>query len=130
MHDSLSDITTLDDIRVMVDAFYRRVREDELIGPIFNAVIQDRWPVHLEKMYGFWQTVLLNERAYTGSPFPPHAKLPIEKKHFDRWLLLFTTTVDQHFLGDKATEAKWRAEKMAQMFQIKIDYYKQQASPD
>ncbi|GAB5537919.1 MAG: group III truncated hemoglobin [Salibacteraceae bacterium] len=130
MHDSLSDITTLDDIRVMVDAFYRRVQEDELIGPIFNAAIQDRWPVHLEKMYGFWQTVLLNERAYTGSPFPPHAKLPIEKKHFDRWLLLFTTTVDQYFLGDKATEAKWRAEKMAQMFQIKIDYYKQQASPD
>ena len=126
MQDSVNDITSLDDIKLFVDAFYTQVQQDQLIGPIFNSVIQDRWPVHLEKMYGFWQTVLLNERAYSGSPFPPHAKLPIEKQHFDRWLELFNSTIDINFKGDKADEAKWRAAKMAEMFRYTIDYLNKQ----
>ena len=126
MQDSVNDITSLDDIKLFVDAFYTQVQQDQLIGPIFNSVVQDRWPVHLEKMYGFWQTVLLNERAYSGSPFPPHAKLPIEKQHFDRWLELFNSTIDINFKGDKADEAKWRAAKMAEMFRYKIDYLNKQ----
>lgn len=126
MQGSVNDITSLDDIKLFVDAFYTQVQQDQLIGPIFNSVIQDRWPVHLEKMYGFWQTVLLNERAYSGSPFPPHAKLPIEKQHFDRWLKLFNSTIDINFKGDKADEAKWRAAKMAEMFRYKIDYLNKQ----
>lgn len=117
-------ILTINDIQQLVDAFYEKVREDELLGPIFNRVIEDRWPEHLEKMYRFWQTVLLNEHTYHGSPFPPHAHLPIEKKHFEHWLHLFYSTVNEHFTGEKATEALWRAEKMAQMFQFKIDYFK------
>jgi len=126
VQDSVNDITSLDDIKLFVDAFYTQVQQDQLIGPIFNSVVQDRWPVHLEKMYGFWQTVLLNERAYSGSPFPPHAKLPIEKQHFDRWLELFNSTIDINFKGDKADEAKWRAAKMAEMFRYKIDYLNKQ----
>jgi len=126
VQDSVNDITSLDDIKLFVDAFYTQVQQDQLIGPIFNSVIQDRWPVHLEKMYGFWQTVLLNERAYSGSPFPPHAKLPIEKQHFDRWLKLFNSTIDINFKGEKADEAKWRAAKMAEMFRYKIDYLNKQ----
>ena len=126
MQDSVNDITSLDDIKLFVDAFYTQVQQDQLIGPIFNSVIQDRWPVHLEKMYGFWQTVLLNERAYSGSPFPPHVKLPLEKQHFDRWLKLFNSTIDINFKGDKADEAKWRAAKMAEMFRYKIDYLNKQ----
>ena len=126
MQGSVNDITSLDDIKLFVDAFYTQVQQDQLIGPIFNSVIQDRWPVHLEKMYGFWQTVLLNERAYSGSPFPPHAKLPIEKQHFDRWLKLFNSTIDINFKGEKADEAKWRAAKMAEMFRYKIDYLNKQ----
>jgi hemoglobin len=74
-------------------------------------------------MYTFWQTVLLGQHTYYGSPFPPHAKLPVTKKHFERWLGLFHTTIDELFEGEKAGEAKWRASKMAEMFQIKIDYY-------
>lgn len=119
-----NEILTINDIQQLVDAFYEKVREDELLGPIFNRVIEDRWPEHLEKMYRFWQTVLLNEHTYHGSPFPPHAHLPIEKKHFEHWLHLFYSTVNEHFTGEKATEALWRAEKMAQMFQFKIDYFK------
>jgi hypothetical protein len=72
-HDVKRDITTRADIVVMVDAFYRKVRQDDLLGGVFHEVIKDDWPDHLDKMYRFWHTVLLHEREYFGSPFPPHA---------------------------------------------------------
>lgn len=79
---------------------------------------------HLAKMYTFWQTILLGEHTYYGSPFPPHATLPVEKIHFETWLSLFYQTIDELFVGEKANEAKWRANKMAEMFQLKITQYK------
>jgi len=120
------DILSLDDIKRLVDTFYAKVREDKILAPIFNERIQNRWPEHLAKMYTFWQTILLNEHTYFGSPFPPHAQLPIDHKHFERWLGLFNETVDDLFDGQIAKEAKWRARKMAQMFELKIGYYKSQ----
>src|SRR5690554_5681169 len=119
------DILSLDDVKLLVDSFYGKVRKDELLGNIFESVIQDKWPVHLSKMYQFWQTILLQEHTYRGAPFPPHMKLPINHTHFNRWLTLFYKTVDEHFAGEKAKEAKWRADKMAQMFQNKIAYFKE-----
>ena len=118
------DIETLEDIKKLVDTFYGQIRKDELLGPIFNGIIQDRWPQHLEKMHRFWQTVLLGDHTYYGSPFPPHAKLPVEQKHFDTWLGLWHESIDKLFAGPKADEAKWRGDKMAVMFLSKINYYK------
>ena len=92
-----NDITTIDDIKLLVDSFYGKVREDDLLADIFNNKIEDRWPQHLEKMYRFWQTVLLEEHTYFGSPFVPHAKLPVSAEHFERWLKLFYATVDDLF---------------------------------
>ncbi len=120
----IEEIKNIADIKCLVDAFYGKIRKDELLSPIFNQIIQDRWSQHLEKMYRFWQTVLLKEHTYYGSPFLPHAHLPVDKKHFDHWLALFYETLDEHFKGEKANEAKWRAEKMAEMFYTKIEYYK------
>jgi hemoglobin len=119
-----NDILALDDVKLLVDTFYDKVREDQLIGPIFNERIQNRWPEHLAKMYTFWQTVLLGEHTYYGSPFPPHAQLPVEKEHFERWLSLFSETLYELFSGEIADEAMWRANKMAVMFQYKIEHYK------
>lgn len=121
-------IESLEDIEYLVNSFYDKVRTDELLGPVFNSVIRDRWPEHLKKMYTFWQTVLLKEHTYFGSPFPPHARLPVQKAHFDRWLELFNGTVDEHFSGEKAEEAKWRALKMAEMFLMKIEYHQRKGT--
>lgn len=118
-------IEGLEDIKILVDTFYDRVRKDELLSPIFNGVIKDNWPVHLEKMYRFWQTILLEEHTYSGSPFAPHVKLPVNSEHFNRWKQLFFETVDEKFTGEKAEEAKFRATKMAEMFQFKIDHIHQ-----
>ena len=121
------DILKLDDVKHLVDSFYGKIREDLLLKNIFNSNIQDRWPQHLEKMYTFWQTVLLSEHTYYVSPFPPHAKMPIDKEHFDRWLQLWFETIDENFTGEIADEAKWRASKMAEMFQFKINYIREKS---
>src|SRR5690554_665987 len=118
------NIETLEDVQLLVDSFYGKVREDEVLKDIFNDVIQDRWPKHLEKMYRFWQTVLLNEHTYFGSPFVPHAKLPLSQKHFDRWLQIFRKTLDEHFFGNVAKKAELQAERMAVMFLHKIEHYR------
>lgn len=120
----MHDIINIDDVKLLVNTFYDKVRSDALLAKIFNDRIQDNWDLHLEKMYRFWQTVLLSEHTYSGSPFSPHAKLPIEQIHFDKWLALFYVTVNELFEGEKAQEAKWRAEKMAEMFYHKIEYFK------
>lgn len=127
--DKKKDIKSMDDIRLLVDTFYDEVRGDTLIGPIFNGVIQDRWPEHLEKMYRFWQTVLFDDHTYYGSPFPPHAKLPVARQHFDAWLRMWHGTVNHLFEGEKAEEAKWRGDKMAEMFHFKIEHYRNHPSP-
>lgn len=118
-----TEITDIDDIKLLVDEFYSRVRQDDLLADIFNGVIQDQWPVHLKKMYTFWQTILLKEHTYYGSPFPPHASLPVTEQHFERWLKLFHETLDDYFHGTTAEEAKWRSVRMAEMFLMKINYY-------
>ncbi|MDR0230216.1 MAG: group III truncated hemoglobin [Flavobacteriaceae bacterium] len=118
------DIQTLEDIVLLVDTFYGRVQQNELIGPIFNEKLEGRWPEHLQKMYQFWQTVLLEEFTYKGRPFPPHAQLPVEALHFETWKGIFNATVDEFFEGPIAEEAKWRGDRMGKMFLSKIEYFR------
>lgn len=121
---ALQDISNIEDIKLLVNTFYEKVQNDDLIGPIFNEKMMGRWPEHLEKMYRFWQTLLLEEHTYSGSPFPPHKQLPVNQKHFDRWMEIFTETVDSLFIGKLAEEAKIRAANMAYMFNYKIEYFR------
>jgi hemoglobin len=118
------DISNIENIQLLVNTFYTKVQKDDLIGAIFNEKIGNRWPEHLEKMYHFWQTILLEEHTYSGSPFPPHKQLPVEKQHFNRWMEIFTETVDSLFTGPLAEEAKLRGQNMSEMFNYKIEYFR------
>jgi len=117
-------LLNIDDVKLLVDTFYTKIRDNEMLAPIFNERIGDRWPEHLEKMYTFWQTTLLSEHTYFSRPFPPHAQLPVDGRHFKQWISLFTQTIDEMFTGDKAEEAKWRAGKMAEVFELKVNHFK------
>ncbi|MGN6641279.1 MAG: group III truncated hemoglobin [Mucilaginibacter sp.] len=111
----MKDIEDINDIRLLVDEFYGKVRQDNLIGPVFLNVIED-WQPHLDKMYAFWNAALFGVSGYKGNPFSKHAPLPIEQDHFERWLMLFAETIDEHFEGIIAKDAKNRAGLMANMF--------------
>lgn len=118
------DIADLADVQKVVDEFYTKVRADSLLGPIFNARLEGLWPQHLQKMYDFWGTILLPQHTYEGYPFKPHAHLPVEEQHFERWLTLFFETLDANFEGEKVYAAKRQAQKMAQMFYMRIKQLK------
>lgn len=124
----MNDIETLDDIKLLVDSFYLQVKANPLLGPVFESRVHGNWQPHLDKMYRFWQTILLYEHTYSGSPFAHHATLPIEAEHFEAWLTLFNKTVDSLFAGERASEAKMRANKMGEMFQYKLAYLRATAS--
>lgn len=78
-------------IERLVRGFYAKVREDDLIGPVFAARIAD-WEPHLQRMFAFWSSVALLNGRYSGTPMPIHMKLPVDAAHFDRWLALFEAT--------------------------------------
>jgi len=79
-------------IQELVHTFYARVRQDQLLGPIFNEHVQD-WPEHLDRLCAFWSSVALMTGRYKGKPVPAHAKLPgITGRHFAQWLALFAKT--------------------------------------
>lgn len=113
------EIEGIEDIKVFVNDFYTRVRDDELIGPVFMEKIAD-WQPHLDKMYAFWNAALFGVPGFRGNPFAKHAPLKIDRPHFDRWLELFYATIDERFEGFIADDAKKRAELMANMFLYRL----------
>ncbi len=85
---------TEDSIAEVVDTFYCRIRDDQLLGPIFAGAIGTEWGPHLDKMKTFWSSVLLASRAYKGNPVIAHLQLPrLTEDHFERWLQLWRETV-------------------------------------
>lgn len=78
-------------IEALVRRFYTKVRDDEVLGPVFAAKIQD-WEPHLQKMFAFWSSVSLMSGRYHGQPMVKHLPLPVDARHFDRWLALFAET--------------------------------------
>ena len=81
-------------IERLVRNFYDRVRNDEMLGPIFGARISD-WELHLAQMCAFWSSVALMSGRYHGAPMPKHLRLPVDAAHFDRWLALFEATAKE-----------------------------------
>jgi len=78
-------------IERLIRAFYQRVQKDSVIGPVFAARIVD-WEPHLQQMFAFWSSVALMSGRYHGQPMQKHMPLPIDARHFDRWLALFGET--------------------------------------
>ncbi len=72
-----------------IDHFYAAVRQDDVIGPIFAAVVHD-WDSHKQTMVDFWSRVVLGTERYNGMPLPPHVKLDLTDDHFTRWLELWS----------------------------------------
>lgn len=120
MTPSRPDITTEADVRLLVDSFYAKVNQDALLDPVFNAFAQVDWPRHLPNMYDFWSGLLLGTSRYLGRPFPRHVPLLINATHFQRWVALFLTTVDELFAGPTAEQAKLRGQSIAQLFEVRL----------
>jgi hemoglobin len=107
--------TTIDDVadvELLVQRFYQAVIPDEVLGPIFSAMVVD-WGVHVPKLVDFWCGRLLGRPGYIGNPVGAHQpvldRCPFGDAELARWLELWEETVDELYVGDVAELAKARA---------------------
>ena len=107
-------------ISLLVDEFYRRIRADETLGPIFEEAIGDRWDYHLPRMKSFWASVALNAGTYSGQPVPAHKKLSqVQQSHFQTWLALFRQTLQDTAPTPEAVDYFMeRANRIAESLQL------------
>ena len=114
----VKEISTREDVSLLVTRFYTKVRKNEEIGYFFNEMIKD-WDEHLKKLTDFWETNLFFKSKYKGNPKRAHLDVDehfnnsIEQKHFGVWLNLWFETIDDYFEGDLANRAKNNARNMA-----------------
>jgi type I restriction enzyme M protein len=100
-------------IERMVHAFYGRIREDAVLGPIFDARIAD-WGPHLARMVHFWSAVLLAAPGFMGNPMQKHRELTgVAPQDFERWLGLFGETLGEIFEPPVADAILLRARRIA-----------------
>lgn len=118
------DIKNRNDIELLVDTFYQKVKSDKSIGHFFGDFVHTHWQKHLHIMYNFWENILFFSGEYKGNPMNLHRHLHkitnLEKKHFTRWNKLFTQTVDELFQGEKAELIKKRALNISDIMQKNI----------
>jgi len=104
-------------IGLLVRTFYERARQDDVIGPVFAAAVQD-WDDHIAKITDFWSSVMLRTGRYNGRPMRPHLILPLEGRHFDRWLDLFEATAREVCEPEIAEAFIVRARRIADSFEM------------
>jgi hemoglobin len=119
------DITTRDDCERLVRAFYTREMSDPILGFIFVDVAKLDLESHVPTITDFWETILLGAPRYRGGAFRPHAELNAKVKlragHFERWLQIWRTTVDELFTGERADLAKSHADRVGRAFYLLIE---------
>ena len=119
------DIETRADVERLVRAFYGQALEDPIIGWLFVDIAKLDLEEHVPVIASFWSTILLDEQSYSGGAFRPHAALHAKARlragHFERWLALWTSTVDELFAGERAEEAKAHARRVARAFHSRLD---------
>ena len=123
------DIQNRDDVFLLVNKFYAKVRKNELLGPIFYKSVND-WDAHIQHLTTFWESSLFMTRKlehhYKGNPLEVHVKVDKENEnaitelHFGIWLNLWIATLDESYEGENAENAKRRARKMATFMYMNI----------
>jgi hemoglobin len=125
MADARHDIETRADCEQLVRAFYGRALTDPVIGFIFTDVAHLDLEAHVPRITAFWETILLGAQTYGGGAFAPHAlinrQVALRGGHFERWLHLWRTTVDELFAGERAELAKAHATRVAGAFHRRLD---------
>jgi hemoglobin len=118
------DISNRRDIVDLLENFYRKAFADPLIGHFFTEVVPLNLETHIPQIADFWESVIFGARGYRKNVMEIHQHInalsAIKKEHLDRWVVLFSQTVDQSFEGPNATLIKQRARSVATMMEIKI----------
>jgi hemoglobin len=110
-------------LRAVIQTFYTRLKQDDLLGPVFTQAIGDDWTKHIQRITLFWLRVAGIRRGYRGGDFiPAHLRhLDIRADQLPRWLKLFSETCRELCPPTVAAFLIEVAEKMAENLEISFD---------
>jgi hemoglobin len=119
---SLRSDVTEEGIALLIDRFYATVREEPVLGPVFESAISpDEWPEHLATMRRFWSSVMLASGRYSGNPVAVHRTVAnLQRPMFARWLALFEEAAGKLFTPDIAGEFTAKAQRIAVSLQLAL----------
>lgn len=111
-------------IERVVDIFYGKIRDDALLGPVFNNHIKENWPEHLRRMKLFWNALAFKTGQYGGKPVHAHIGVRgIEAQLFPVWLDLFQQTLEENITSPEAKEWFYTtAERIARSLTLSLFY--------
>jgi len=106
----------------LIERFYGRVRADPVLGPVFDAAVED-WPSHLALLAEFWSSVMLASGRYKGNPMMKHIRQghAITPPMFDRWLALWRETTDEMLPPVAAAAMQEKAARIAESLQLGLE---------
>lgn len=113
----MADLDSRDNIARFVELFYQRILKDPELAPIFVDVARIDLAIHLPHIVDYWCKLLLGDRVYTRHTMQIHRDLhahhPLTPADFERWLALFTSTLQSNFTGAKTERAELIATRIA-----------------
>jgi hemoglobin len=117
----LSEVTE-QAIALLIDRFYAAVRQERVLGPVFEAAISaEEWPEHLATMRRFWSSVMLASGRYSGNPVSVHRAVPnLQRPMFANWLAVFEATAGELFVPDVAAQFTAKAQRIAVSLQLAL----------
>lgn len=108
-------------LETLIPRFYARVRDDALIGPVFDDAIA-KWDEHLEKLVAFWSSVMLTSGRYKGNPVAAHMQhiAAITPQMFDRWLALWADVTEESLPPPAAAALQAKAGRIAESLKLAL----------
>jgi hemoglobin len=120
------DIENREDLVLLLNSFYQKAFKDDLIGRFFTEVVPLDLNTHIPIIADFWESVVFGSRGYRKNVMEVHRHIhqlsSIKKEHLDRWIKLFSGTVDELFEGERAILIKQRAKSIATLMDIKLNH--------
>lgn len=111
-----NDLASRADVEALLRRFYSEAFRDELLAEPFAELRSHGLERHLSVMCDFWETVLFRAGLYRRNALHAHRRvhhlMPLSAQHFQRWLTLWTTTIDQLYQGPVAEHAKIQAARV------------------
>jgi len=120
------DIESREELEMFLRAFYKKAFIDDLIGHFFTEVVPLDLKTHIPVIASFWESIVFNKHSYRKNVMEVHQHIhhlsKIEKRHLERWVKLFTETLDEPFTGSKTELMKQRARSIATLMDIKLNH--------
>ncbi len=120
----MPDISSRQDILVIMRSFYSKLLKYKSISYFFTEVVPIDLEEHFPHLVDFWDSILFGSGVYSKNAMQPHLdiakKSSITEKHFKTWLTYLSQSIDKSFEGIYAHTMKSRAQNIASLMEFNV----------